>query len=176
MQTNQTPGFFILTSQNDQYIVLCIKTLYSDYSTPMSSYDQFPAIVFVDPQDPCEEFWWPAVVVNPAEREHFFSEMGEPIAINNDILVCYFEDASYSAVKNSEITPFARDAEPFVSYLSNKTFLKTKGAKNMLSFIDEGKVPSKFKWLKKRRRRVSAEGGVRKKIILERALKEFKDV
>lgn len=141
----------------------------------MQSYEEFPNIVFVDPQDPNEKFWWPAIVVNDHELDHFFSEMGEPIPTNNDILVCYFEDASYSAVKTTEITPFTRDKEPFVSYLKNKAFLKTRGAKNMLSYIDENKIPGKFKWLKKKKKRKCSEGGIRKKIIFERAVKEFKD-
>lgn len=135
-----------------------------------------PEIVFVDPQDPNEPFWWPAIIVSPQEYDHFFKQMGEPIEVFGNVLVCYFEDASYSAVSESEVKKFVREDPFFVKYFGSKAFMKTKGAKIFRKYIEEGKVPSKFKWLKNKRKYVrKSEGCFKKKYWVERARQNLKE-
>lgn len=135
-----------------------------------------PEIVFVDPQDPSEPFWWPAIIVTPPEYDHFFKLMGEPIDVHDSILVCYFEDASYSVASASEIKRYKADDPFFIRYFESKEFLKTKGAKMFLKYVNENKIPSKFKWLKSKRKYVrKSEGCWKKKYWVERARESMKE-
>ncbi len=60
-------------------------------------------IVFVDPDDPTVTFWWPGIIVPRSEfakfRESMRTELVEPTA--GEVLVCYFEDGSFSIVTES---------------------------------------------------------------------------
>jgi hypothetical protein len=189
-------------------------------------------IVFVDPQDIGERHWWPAVVVDPLDYSVFFKEMGEAIDIENEFLVCYFEDASYSSVKKEEIIDMSNYLKKLnlgnvlnkisnqslekkrksIDNTDNNEFDKTSNSNNKIMDLEsiynftqfnketnkwlnsrsiraalklytENKIPVKFKWLKKKssrtykKKRVELveDRAIRKKLILARALNEFKD-
>lgn len=137
-------------------------------------------IIFVDPQDPLEKYWWSAITVPPSDYDHFFNEMGETITIEKDsVLVCYFEDASYSSVKKEDILVYDENDSKVSTMLLDKKFAKCRAIKSMLNYINEGKIPTKFKWLKKGKRKYrkknQSEGVFKKKVWLERASKVFKD-
>jgi hypothetical protein len=54
-------------------------------------------VVFVDPDDAHVLFWWPALVVPKHEYDIFNDRMMDgclPTIKSDEILVCYFEDAS----------------------------------------------------------------------------------
>lgn len=132
-------------------------------------------IVFVDPQEPSEQFWWPGIIVPPHDYDHFFKQMGDPIDVQDSILVCYFEDASYSAVNSTEIKPFSPEDPFFIDYFKSKEFMKTKGAKILLKYLEENKIPNKFKWLRNKRKYVrKSEGCFKKKYWVEKARENMK--
>lgn len=139
-------------------------------------------IVFVDPQDKKEKFWWPGIIVDQEEYDSFFKEMGEPVTIENDcVLVCYFEDASYSSVKKDDIKMYDHNDPDIIQWMEDKKYKKTRAIKAMLAFLDDNKIPTKFKWLKRekrkyKRRKNLSEGVFKKKVWMERANNTFKDV
>ncbi|KAM0675678.1 hypothetical protein GVAV_001046 [Gurleya vavrai] len=132
-------------------------------------------IVLVDPQDNNEKYWWLAIVVDPLDYKVFFSEMGEAIDVH-DSLVCYFEDGSYSSVSESEIKELKVDCEPFINWINEKEFCSLRAYKNYKKFVNEGKIPSKFKWLKKKKMEKESEGVFKKKVWKEKAEQVFKNV
>ncbi|XP_029166584.1 uncharacterized protein LOC114937325 [Nylanderia fulva] len=107
-------------------------------------------VVFVDPQEQNEKYWWIALIVKEEDYDLFFKEMGERIPLDKEFLVCYFEDGSYSCVGESEIKSFDFNSEPYVLWSSDKIFLRDKSYKLATSYLLDGKIPPKFKWLKRK--------------------------
>lgn len=129
-----------------------------------------PRIVFVDPQDPLEPFWWLAMIVDPCDHKLFFSIMGEEIPVT-DHLVCYFDDGSYSSVAETELMEFRVDGEPFTTWMDDKTFRTSRAVRNVLRYVNEQRVPVKFKWMKHK----MSEGVFKKKVWKEKAELKFKN-
>jgi hypothetical protein len=50
-------------------------------------------VVFVDPDDDTQQYWWPAMLIPPTEYQRF-EKQKITIPKENEILVCYFEDGS----------------------------------------------------------------------------------
>ena len=50
-------------------------------------------VVFVDPDDPEQEYWWPAMLIPPQEYQ-LLQKQRITIPKKSKVLVCYFEDGS----------------------------------------------------------------------------------
>lgn len=109
-------------------------------------------VVFVDPEDDSCPYWWPALIV-PTEYIHLFQQsISEPVPLTStDLVVCYFEDGSFSVVPEDAIRAFNVEKEPFVSYRSHpeygRRFVTDRAVIRALKFCTEGMVPLSFTWL-----------------------------
>ena len=109
-------------------------------------------VVFVDPEDDSCPYWWPALIV-PTEYIHLFQQsISEPVPLTStDLVVCYFEDGSFSVVPEDAIRAFNVEKEPFISYRTHpeygKRFLADRAVIRALKFCTEGMVPLSFTWL-----------------------------
>ena len=109
-------------------------------------------VVFVDPDDDSCPYWWPALVV-PNEYLHLFQQtINEQVPVNGtDLVVCYFEDGSFSVVPESAIKPFSPSREPFTLYqkdpATRKVFLTDRAVIRATKFCTDGIVPLAFTWL-----------------------------
>ncbi|KAF9437561.1 hypothetical protein BGZ76_000216 [Entomortierella beljakovae] len=102
-------------------------------------------VVFVDPLDEKEIYWWPAMIVPVPEID---SSMGYSILEQGECLVKYFEDNKYSVVKFSELQHFIPTTIPYVQFeeTAGQKFLKNGGVVNARAYLDTGKVKRKFSW------------------------------
>lgn len=157
-------------------------------------------IILVDPQDKAERFWWIGIVVDKDDYKLFYSEMGgdfadldenlknnvqkhsvpqnalnqstlEPCAEHESMLVCYFEDGSFSFVNKNEIMELKMDEPPFTEWIKDKSFKNSRAVKNLYKFLDD-KIPAKFKWLKKKRK-MNGDGVFKKKMLQRKADQSF---
>lgn len=109
-------------------------------------------IVFVDPEDPTCPFWWPALIV-PAEHLHLFphTDPGSSAPSPDEIVVCYFEDGSFSVVPQSAMQPFSLKSGLYVKYRNDpelgQSFLQDRAVLRATKFWAEGIVPQAFSWL-----------------------------
>ncbi|CAG8437073.1 10506_t:CDS:2 [Ambispora gerdemannii] len=102
-------------------------------------------VVFVDPRDKTEKFWWPAMVVPHGEVDESmgFDELGP-----NEVIVKYFEDCTYSAVPLKEIKKFDIHTDPFLKYKQKygTDFINHIGVLNAVKCIATGEPDKEFKW------------------------------
>ena len=109
-------------------------------------------VVFVDPDDDSCPYWWPALVV-PKEHLHLFQQtINEQVPVNGtDLVVCYFEDGSFSVVPQNAVKPFSLTSEPYRSYQrdpeTKKAFITDRAVIRATKFYTEGIVPLAFTWL-----------------------------
>ncbi|KAG0227884.1 hypothetical protein BGW42_002538 [Actinomortierella wolfii] len=96
-------------------------------------------VVFVDPLDDKESYWWPAMIVPIPEID---PSMDCTVLNPGECLVKYFEDNKYSVVKFTELQPFIPTTIPFLEFESNagQKFLKSGGVINALAYLESGKV------------------------------------
>jgi len=109
-------------------------------------------VVFVDPQDKNASYWWPALVVPKRDFDIFRKLMSEDFEEPNDdeYLVCYFEDGSFSLVQRSETVSFSPYADPYKSYLTGECamdFRKDKAVILATIYWQSAKPPPTFTWL-----------------------------
>ncbi|KAG0053095.1 hypothetical protein BGZ83_001687 [Gryganskiella cystojenkinii] len=102
-------------------------------------------VVFVDPLDDKESYWWPAMIVPVPEID---STMDCRVLNPGECLVKYFEDNKYSVVPFSDLQPFVPTTIPFLEFelAAGQKFLKNSGVLNALAYLDAGKVKRKFSW------------------------------
>ncbi|KAK3824598.1 MAG: hypothetical protein J3Q66DRAFT_395679 [Benniella sp.] len=101
-------------------------------------------VVFVDPLDEKESYWWPAMIVPVPEID---SSMDCTVLNPGECLVKYFEDNKYSVVPLTDIQPFIPTTIPFISFEENcPEFRKSGGVVNALAYLESGKVKRKFSW------------------------------
>ncbi|KAG0250919.1 hypothetical protein DFQ27_009133 [Actinomortierella ambigua] len=102
-------------------------------------------VVFVDPLDDKESYWWPAMIVPIPEID---PSMDCTVLNPGECLVKYFEDNKYSVVKFTELQLFIPTTIPFLEFESNagQKFLKSGGVINALAYLESGKVKRKFSW------------------------------
>ncbi|KAJ3272731.1 hypothetical protein HDV01_005258 [Terramyces sp. JEL0728] len=107
-------------------------------------------LVFVDPDDSKATYWWPAMVVPEGEWSLFQKSQGVrvPIPKEGELLVCYFEDGSFSVVSEKDTLPFSPFTEPYTKYVSvGNRFCKDKGVVLATVYWQTGHAPSYFSWL-----------------------------
>ncbi|GJJ78130.1 hypothetical protein EMPS_10489 [Entomortierella parvispora] len=102
-------------------------------------------VVFVDPLDDKESYWWPAMIVPVAEID---STMDCRILNPGECLVKYFEDNKYSVVPFADLQLFVPTTIPFLEFelAAGQKFLKNSGVLNAMSYLETGKVKRKFSW------------------------------
>ncbi|KAG0199992.1 hypothetical protein BGX28_006816 [Mortierella sp. GBA30] len=102
-------------------------------------------VVFVDPLDDKESYWWPAMIVPVSEID---SSMDCIVLNPGECLVKYFEDNKYSVVPFTDLQPFVPTTIPFLEFelAAGQKFLKNGGVVNALAYLDSGKVKRKFSW------------------------------
>jgi hypothetical protein len=108
-------------------------------------------VVFVDPEDPGCPFWWPALIV-PKEFLHLFPSTDQSGSGGSDeIVVCYFEDGSFSVVPQTAIQPFSLKNGLYLKYKNDsrigQAFLQDRAVLRATRFCIEGTVPQAFSWL-----------------------------
>ncbi|EGF77604.1 expressed protein [Batrachochytrium dendrobatidis JAM81] len=121
-------------------------------NTTIDSYNQRHALVFVDPDDSDTPYWWPAMVVPHSEYSLFKQTMGPDVELPGEgqLLVCYFEDGSFSVVSETDTLPFGPASPPYTSYLAGSSaaeFRKDKAVLLATDYWHSGTVPSFFTWL-----------------------------
>ncbi|KAH6560441.1 hypothetical protein BASA61_008811 [Batrachochytrium salamandrivorans] len=109
-------------------------------------------LVFVDPDDAHTPYWWPAMVVPHSEYSLFKRTMGPNVELPGvgQLLVCYFEDASFSVVSEADTLPFGPSLPPYTSYLAGPSAARFRKDKAVLLATDHwqtGRVPPFFTWL-----------------------------
>ncbi|KAG0328798.1 hypothetical protein BGZ99_004462 [Dissophora globulifera] len=102
-------------------------------------------VVFVDPLDDKESYWWPAMIVPVPEID---SSMDCTVLNPGECLVKYFEDNKYSVVPFTDLQPFVPTTIPFLEFelSAGQKFLKNGGVVNALAYLESGKVKRKFSW------------------------------
>ncbi|KAI1320678.1 hypothetical protein EDD11_010212 [Mortierella claussenii] len=102
-------------------------------------------VVFVDPLDDKESYWWPAMIVPVPEID---SSMDCTVLNPGECLVKYFEDNKYSVVPFTDLQPFVPTTIPFLEFelAAGQKFLKNGGVVNAMTYLDTGKVKRKFSW------------------------------
>ncbi|KAF9208461.1 hypothetical protein BGZ49_008749 [Haplosporangium sp. Z 27] len=102
-------------------------------------------VVFVDPLDEKESYWWPAMIVPVPEID---SSMDCTVLNPGECLVKYFEDNKYSVVPFTDLQPFVPTTIPFLEFEleAGQKFLKNGGVVNAMAYLDSGKVKRKFSW------------------------------
>ena len=110
-------------------------------------------VVFVDPDDESCLYWWPALIV-PHEHLHLFQPTNGETIGSSDLVVCYFEDGSFSVVPQNAVKPFSTSSDPFKMYIRHPeikhTFLSDRAVIRATKFIRDGIVPLSFSWLHSR--------------------------
>ncbi|KAJ3100530.1 hypothetical protein HDU97_002166 [Phlyctochytrium planicorne] len=109
-------------------------------------------VVFVDPDDANAPWWWPALVVPPAEFETFRKYVGNEITEPKDgeYLVCYFEDGSFSVIPESDAVPFSPLIPPYTLYVAGadgQDFKSDNAVKLATQYWETGIPPPSFVWL-----------------------------
>jgi len=113
-------------------------------------------VVFVNPDDDHYLYWWPALVVPEIEYNLFKQSYDDSnnfkIPNENEILVCYFEDGSFSVIPESDSVPFSPNIPPYTKYLADpnisQAFKNDKAVKLAKLYLETGEIPSTFLWLK----------------------------
>jgi len=113
-------------------------------------------VVFVNPDDDHYLYWWPALVVPEIEYNLFKQSYDDSnnfkIPNEDEILVCYFEDGSFSVIPESDSVPFSLNTTPYTKYLSDPNistaFKNDKAVKLAKLYLETGEIPSTFLWLK----------------------------
>jgi len=113
-------------------------------------------VVFVNPDDDHYLYWWPALVVPEIEYNLFKQSYDDSnnfkIPDENEILVCYFEDGSFSVIPESDSVPFSLNSTPYTKYISDpniSTAFKNDNAVKLAKlYLETGEIPSTFFWLK----------------------------
>ncbi|KAF9898189.1 hypothetical protein BX616_004372 [Lobosporangium transversale] len=102
-------------------------------------------VVFVDPLDDKESYWWPAMIVPVPEID---SSMDCTVLNPGECLVKYFEDNKYSVVPFTDLQPFVPTTIPFLEFelAAGQKFLKNGGVVNAMAYLESGKVKRKFSW------------------------------
>ncbi|KAG0240277.1 hypothetical protein B0O80DRAFT_108168 [Mortierella sp. GBAus27b] len=102
-------------------------------------------VVFVDPLDEKESYWWPAMIVPVPEID---STMECTVLNPGECLVKYFEDNKYSVVNFTDLQPFVPTTVPFLGFeeAAGQKFLKNDGVVNALAYLKSNKVKRKFSW------------------------------
>jgi hypothetical protein len=113
-------------------------------------------VVFVNPDDDHCLYWWPAIVVPETEynlfKQSYDNSNNFKIPNENEILVCYFEDGSFSVIPESDSVPFNPTTAPYTKYLNDPNisfaFKNDKAVKLAKLYLETGELPSSFLWLK----------------------------
>ncbi|KAF9080731.1 hypothetical protein BGX23_001755 [Mortierella sp. AD031] len=102
-------------------------------------------VVFVDPLDDKESYWWPAMIVPVPEID---SSMECTVLNPGECLVKYFEDNKYSVVPFSDLQHFKPTTIPFLEFelAAGAKFLKNGGVVNAMAYLESGKVKRRFSW------------------------------
>jgi len=134
---------------------LAIANLFSIKVPPENPVQSQPArkIVFVDPDDDNANFFWPAMVIPHKEIKEFQNASGADVDIpgENEYLVAYFEDGSFSVVSEDDVIPFCPYEPPYTSYVSGQNshkFCSDKGVILATAYWQKSIVPPSFTWLK----------------------------
>ncbi|KAI8810365.1 hypothetical protein BJ742DRAFT_202031 [Cladochytrium replicatum] len=111
-------------------------------------------VVFVNPDDESQPWWWPALVVPEEDFEMFKALVDNDVERPGlgELLVCYFEDASFNVVRESDAAPFNPNAHPYTTYLNGpqgERFKKDKAVHMATTCLQNGIVPRTFGWLHK---------------------------
>ncbi|KAI8803793.1 hypothetical protein BJ742DRAFT_776855 [Cladochytrium replicatum] len=111
-------------------------------------------VVFVNPDDESQPWWWPALVVPEEDFEMFKASVDNDVERPGfgELLVCYFEDASFNVVRESDTAPFDPTAHPHITYLNGpqgERFKKDKAVHMATTCLQNGVVPRTFGWLHK---------------------------
>ncbi|KAI3639888.1 hypothetical protein MIR68_002202 [Amoeboaphelidium protococcarum] len=99
--------------------------------------------VFVDPAgDPVYKYWWPGVII-PADKAPAWIKPS-----NLDVVVRYFEDASWGTVPLSAMRIFTLESEPYVTWQQDQK-IKTLMSKDIAieratQYIKYGRFPSSW--------------------------------
>jgi hypothetical protein len=89
--------------------------------------------------------------VVPSSDYQQFQKQKITIPKQDQLLICYFEDGSFSTVEEKDTKPFQLDQEPYLTYVENPEFINDKGAILALDYLQNGEVPKHFDWLYKRK-------------------------
>ncbi|KAL1917183.1 uncharacterized protein VTP21DRAFT_4839 [Calcarisporiella thermophila] len=101
-------------------------------------------VVFVDPLDEHEKYWWPAIIVPEDEIDQ---SMGVLELKSGECLVKYFEDDKYSVVQFKDLRPFLPDSEPYRSFATRSSaFAKSRGVRKAIEYLKTGKPSKSFAW------------------------------
>lgn len=112
--------------------------------------------VFVDPDDPKEPFFWPAVVIPQALVPAFQRLVSSKVTVPyHQMLVVYFEDASFSVVNKSECSTYDMAKQPFCSYIENQSFRNNNAVKLSIHYYETGQLPDSFSWLSRLTKQIS---------------------
>lgn len=95
-------------------------------------------VVFVDPDDDSCPYWWPAVIVDQKiwkDPAFAHSDLTTGMDSASDVLVCYFEDGSFSIVPKTATKSFHPKQEPFLRYATTvSSFLTDPAVVSALQF------------------------------------------
>ncbi|KAJ3371489.1 hypothetical protein HDU91_005131 [Kappamyces sp. JEL0680] len=105
------------------------------------------AIVWVDPQDEKAKYWWPALVI-PASLFHLMDpSVTLPTAQSTELLVCYFEDASFSVVPASDTMAFSPFSHPFQDWSNHQSFRSDRGVMLAMQYWQSHILPKHITFL-----------------------------
>ncbi|KAG0372465.1 Histone-lysine N-methyltransferase set9 [Mortierella sp. AD032] len=112
---------------------------------PPHPFHSAPYIVFVDPMDDSDEFWWPAVTVplhqwDPATMPDYSQD-------EDHVLVRFLEDCTYANCSIAGLMLFHKDLEPYTSYVKRgREFAKNGAMKRALALFEDDIMPPRFRW------------------------------
>ncbi|KAG0230335.1 Histone-lysine N-methyltransferase set9 [Actinomortierella wolfii] len=128
-------------------------------------FHQRPCAVFVDPQDGgSSPFWWPAITIPLHQMNSRMPSLSrykakvsdgqdeeitdENECIDDNVLVRYLEDNTYSVCTIEELKLFHPQLEPYTTYVAQfqESFLNHLAVVRGTRFVNEGWVPEKFRW------------------------------
>ncbi|KAI9095837.1 hypothetical protein DFS34DRAFT_164391 [Phlyctochytrium arcticum] len=92
--------------------------------------------VFVYPDDNQYQYWWPAMVVPPAEVDSSMPIVQRP----GQRVVAYFENHSFSVVDFQELREFHPNKEPYLSFAKKEGFWKDRAVQRAITFVRTGKA------------------------------------
>lgn len=99
-------------------------------------------VVFVNPDDPLEPFWWPGVIIPPELLDESI-----PTPKEGELVVFYFEDGTYSITSISDVALFRIDQRPYIDFAKSRgvEFLMHPGVQRAIQFIETGKLHEDMK-------------------------------
>ncbi|KAG0279781.1 hypothetical protein BGZ95_000243 [Linnemannia exigua] len=112
---------------------------------PPHPFHSAPYIVFVDPMDDSDEFWWPAVTVplhqwDPATMPDYSQD-------EDHVLVRFLEDCTYANCSIAGLMLFHKELEPYTSYVKRgREFAKNAAMKRALALFEDDIMPPRFRW------------------------------